>query len=157
MFKNCTEADTLPRFQKSESGKTFAIELNAKENFVCEIIDIEKCVLQNAGFPRCDWLFLVPKGRGVNEHVNIGKPKAYYVELKGIDIYHACEQLYNAIDRTKADILNFDIEAVIVSSIGRQPEIANNKYYKKVKKMILKDILIHKVHKGNSFKHLEKI
>jgi len=149
-LNDCKETGTGESFSKTEKRKTFVLQSNKK--FACEVVDIDDCVLKEEEIRKCDWLFLVPNKDGITN-----KPKAYYVELKGINIDEACEQLYNAIDRTKNQIPNFEIEARVISPKGPQPEITNSTYYRKVRRIIKKDIEFCKVHKGNNFTHVEKI
>ncbi|MCD6012586.1 MAG: hypothetical protein K0Q79_2448 [Flavipsychrobacter sp.] len=139
-------------FSKKEKGKTFALKLNSNETFACEVIDVDKCVFKDVEIRRSDWLFLVP-----NKDKVTNRAKAFFIELKGNNIDEASEQLYNAIDRMKGQIHNFDIEARVVSPRGPQPAIQNSGYYKKVRKIIKKDIEFCKVHKGNNFTHIENI
>jgi hypothetical protein len=138
-------------FSKNEKGKTFTLKSKSNEAFGCKLIDIDGCVFGDDEIKRSDWLFLV------EDRKFVAKPRAYYVELKGINIDEASEQLYNAIDRTKSQIPNFDIEARVVSPKGSQPEIINSEYYRKVKRLIKKEIEFCKVHKKNRFTHVEKI
>ena len=143
-------------FSQTEDKKTFRIE--SEENFICEMIDTDKCVFKNADFRKSDWLFLIPKRKGCNEKLNIPKSVAFYVELKGgASIDGASEQLFNVISRTKAAIPNFEINAKVISPKGIQPEIKTSTNFRKVRQLIGKDIDFHKVHKGNSFTHVEKI
>ncbi|MEO8416201.1 MAG: hypothetical protein ABI472_21245 [Ginsengibacter sp.] len=134
-------------FFRKEMGKTFS--LTSDTRFSCKIISIDNCVFQNSVLRRCDFLFLVSK---THENVILQSSlQAFYVELKGVNIQYACEQLYNAIRDTKREIVNYSIEARVISIKGFQPNIANNEYFRKVKKLIKKEIVFHKVHKGNNF------
>jgi hypothetical protein len=149
----CKETATGKRFSRKEEGKTFSLQSDL--DFHCEIVDIDHCVLKHDSIRRCDWLFLVPKKE--NQHLKNQKSRAFFVELKGTEINGACEQLFNAIDRTKSQILNFEIEARVVGTRGFQPELKNTEYYRKVKRIIRKDIEFCKAHKGNNFTHIERI
>lgn len=136
-------------FRVRENGKSYI--LSSTNKIHCTIVDIDNCVFENEDIRRCDYLFLIDKRKEENKNLSISKSKAIYVELKGIDIKDACQQLYNAIDKTKHEILNHDINAKVVGTKGFQPNIANNKYYLNIKRLIKKDIQFHKVHKGNNF------
>ena len=141
------ENDVKAIFSTKEMGKTFS--LKSDSNFSCKIIAIDDCVFQNSELRRCDFLFLASKiVKNINRQDRL---KAFYIELKGINIHDACEQLYNAIKQTKHEINNYSIEAKVISVKGFQPNILNNEYFRKVKKLIKKDIVFHKVHKGNNF------
>jgi hypothetical protein len=149
-FDECSVSNSGSIFSKSEKNKAFVLQSDVE--FVCEIVDIDGCLLKKHEIRKCDWLFLVP-----NVDKVIKRPKAYYVELKGINIDDACEQLFNAIDNTKKNIPNYDIEARVVSVKGAQPEILNSENYRKVKRLIKKNIEFCKVHKGNRFTHVETL
>lgn len=152
-LSNCIDIESGNKvsFSKTEKKKTFVLKLLVESEFECRIIDIDKCVFNTEEIKRSDWLFLVSDRQVVIE------PKAYYVELKGTNIDEAAEQLFNAIDRTKGQIHNYDIEARVVSVRGAQPEIHNSGYCRRVRKLIKKDVGFCKVHKGNNFTHIEKI
>ena len=145
----CQTDENSINCSRSESGITFT--LSADKKFICGVIDIDGCVLKEEEIRKCDWLFLV------NDKNVRPKPVAYFIELKRGNIHEASEQIYNAIDRTKSQLANYEIEARVVSAKGIQPEIKNSGYYKKVRKIIKKDIEFCPVHKGNKFTHVEKI
>ena len=155
-INECKITGDNKRFSKSEEGITFALQ--SEIEFHCEIVDIEKCVLKdemigNMMIKKCDWLFLVPK----KENPHLLKPKAFYVELKGTNISEACEQLYHSIDKTKSQIANYDIEARVIGTKGAQPNIKNSTYYRKVKRLLKKEIEFCKVHIKNNYTHTEFI
>ena len=150
-LNECTISGNNTSFFRTEKKKTFV--LSSEKDFYCEVVDVDKCVFKDVKIKRCDWLFLVPK----KQNLHIQKEKAYFVELKGEDTSDACEQLFNAIDRLKNQIANFEIEASVISPKGRQPEITNSDYHKRTRKLIKKDIEFCKVHRGNRFTHVEII
>jgi hypothetical protein len=155
-LNDCKEIKRGKTFSKSEQGKTFV--LCSDNEFDCHIVDIDHCVFETSdAIRRCDLLFLVPVNKKENLHMKNENSKAFYVELKGGDVKSGCEQLFKAIDRTKSQISNFDFNAMVVGTAGWQPEILNNEYYRKVKRLIKKDIQFRKVHKANKFTHTEII
>ena len=124
------------KFFQKEEGKTFT--LVSEVEFRCEVVAIDNCCFKSLSIRRCDFLFLVnhknqPKGTAFKQS------KAFYVELKGDDIESACEQLYNAIDRTKTQIPNFFIIAKVIGTKGSHPDIQNRDYFRKVKKLIKRE------------------
>jgi hypothetical protein len=137
-------------FTRKEKGKSFT--LISEEEFNCSIVGIDKCVFGVESGKRCDFLFL-------SEKVSISKncKKAFYVELKGEDLRIVCEQLFNGIKQTKPEINGFEIEARVVTTNGLQPRILNSQYFRRVKKLIGKEIVFCKVHRGNNFNHQEKL
>ena len=116
------ESGVKSKFFVKEMGKTFT--LNSKTIFYCEIVLIDKCVFTDSELRRCDYLFLVPSKEMRNERFD--ESKAFFIELKGDDVRSACEQLFNAIDKTRNDILNYDIEAKVIGTKGFQPDLRNN-------------------------------
>ena len=154
-LESCLTTENGTTFKRTEKKKTF--ELSCSTDIECQIYGIDDCVFAGEQIRRCDWLFVVPKNREKNSHLEI-QSRAYYVELKGeADHSGACEQLYNAICHTRGSFPNFELHARIVSPKGVQPELYNNEYYKKVKKLIKRDILVGKAHKGNYNKYTESI
>lgn len=147
------ESEYKTEFSRREEGKTFTLHFNSP--FYCNIVAIDKCVFKNVNLRRCDYLFLVP-GKSKTKEIN-NLPKAYYIELKGDNVKSACEQLFNAIDMTKPQIPEYIIEAKVIGTKGFQPNILNNEYYRKIKRLIKKEITFHKVHKGNNFNYRENL
>jgi hypothetical protein len=138
------------RFSRKEESVQF--ELASEIPFDCKVIRIDGCVFDDHSFRKCDYLFLASRKKA--KHIT---KTAYYVELKGEDHKVVCEQLYNSIDYTKTQILNFDIRAKVVSTKGFQPNMMNSEYFRKVKRLIRKEIEFEKVHKGNNYTHTEHI
>jgi hypothetical protein len=154
-INSCVKNEEInSEFPEQENGKKFI--LKSASNFYCKVIDIDKCCFAKSGLRRCDFLFIVPKNIQPNDQL-FTTSKAYYVELKGENIRSACEQLYNAIDRTKADLPNFSLKAKIISTQGFQPSIKTNDYFRRVRKLINNPIDIHKVGKFNANTHTELI
>ena len=152
---DCTEKYVGQKVAKTEKGKT--IVLQSPDSFSCDIVKIDGCVFEERDGKKCDWLFLFPKMKEINEKLGIEKPTAFFVELKGTELSQACKQLYYAIDRTKSQIHNYDIKAKVISIKGQQPEIVSSEFYRKTQRLIGRNIEIDKVHKGNSFTHIERI
>ena len=147
------ESDIKKQFFVKEKGKVFKLE--CVENFYCEVISIDDCVFAESELRRCDYLFLVSGKNNKNER--FGNSKAFYIELKGNNIRSACEQLYNAIVKTKTQILNHEIKAKVIGTKGFQPNMINNDFYRKVRKVIKREIEFHRVHKANGYMHTEVI
>lgn len=153
-LEHCRQTENGASFKRGEEGKTF--ELISATEIECHIYEVEKCLFKDEVFKRCDFLFVIPKSKNQNSQLNI-QQRAYYIELKGDNHRTACEQLYNAIDKTKTSLPNFEYHARIISSKGLQPELSTNEFYKKVKRLIRRDIIVGRVHKGNQHKYSEKI
>ena len=139
-ISECIEIEISTRIHREEEGKEICFQ-HSEYEIVCEIISIEKCVFKKAiGGKRCDYLFLFNKNR---QHYNFLENKlstAYYVELKGIGLAEACEQLLNSIEKTKDQITEFDLNALVVSSREFIPKYDNNEYYRELKRIIRKNV-----------------
>jgi hypothetical protein len=144
------ESGCRQRFSRKEESIQF--ELASEIPFDCEVILIDGCVFDDHSFRKCDYLFLASRKKAKNMIKT-----AFYVELKGEDQRVICEQLYNAIDRTRSQIPAFDIRAKAISTKGFQPDMRNSEYYRKVRRLIRKEIEFEKVHKGNNYTHTEHI
>ncbi len=147
------ESGYKTKFTVREEGKTFC--LTSSKAFHCDVISIDDCVFEKSDLRRCDYLLLIPTKHDKVEQFKISR--AIYVELKGDDVKSACEQLYNAIDKTKAQILNVDIVAKVIGTKNFHPNLQSNAYFRKVKTLIRKEIVFHKVHKANRFTYTETI
>jgi hypothetical protein len=147
------ESGFKSKFAVKEKGKTFCVTSN--KEFYCGVVSIDDCIFAETDLRRCDYLFLIPSKHEKVEQFK--SSKAIFVELKGDDVKSACEQLFNAIDKTKTQILNFDIEAKVIGTKNFHPDLRSNAYFRKVKKLIRKEIVFHKVHKANRFTHTETI
>jgi len=139
-ISECTEIEINTRVYREEEGKEVCFQ-HSEYEIACEIIAIEKCVFKKVtGGKRCDYLFLFNKNK---QHYNYLKDKlsrAYYVELKGIGLVDACEQLLNSIEKTKDQITEFDLNALVVSSREFIPKYDNNEYYRELKRIIRKNV-----------------
>jgi hydroxymethylpyrimidine pyrophosphatase-like HAD family hydrolase len=125
---------------REEEGKEISF-VNIDYELVCDIVPIEKCVLTKAeDGRRCDFLFLFNKEKQEYQILkNIGN-LAYYVELKGIDLEDACEQLHNSIDKTRSQIDGFEIFPLVVSSREYVPKYDNNEWNRNLKRLLRKEI-----------------
>ncbi len=86
-----------------EEGKTY--RLNNNSNYKIRKVKVDKCIAQNIGEKRCDYLMEIKSIKRV-----------IFIELKGGDLAHALRQLYSAITFLKKEFTNFQIEARIVGS-----------------------------------------
>src|SRR5579872_2959452 len=117
-ISQCSNTEVKTKVCREEEGKVICFQ-HIEYEIVCEVVPIEKCVFNRSEVGRrCDYLFLFDKNK---QHYNFLKNKsslAYYVELKGIELIKACEQLLNSIIKTKDQITDFEINALVVSSRG---------------------------------------
>lgn len=125
---------------REEEGKTICFT-HPEYEIVCDIVAIEKCVFSQADIGRrCDYLFLVDKNKQQYNFLKNKISSAFYVELKGIGLVDACEQLLNSIEKTSNQIGTFEIYALVISPKEFNPKYDNNEYYRAVKRLIKKDI-----------------
>lgn len=137
---DCITTETKYKVCREEEGKIICFQ-HSEYEIVCDVVPIENCVFNKVvGGKRCDFLFLIDKQK---QNYNFFKERnsiAYYVELKGVDLVSACEQLFNSIEETSEQLSNFEINALVVSSRKFIPRYDNNEYYRSVKRIIKKDI-----------------
>lgn len=130
---------TKKGFSLSEKEENSEI-IFANENYevTASVIPIEKCVFTSKDKgKRCDFLFLFDAKKQAYSFLR--KSKAYYVELKGIDLTEAYEQLLNSITITRNEIPLFDLNAVIVSTRAFVPKYDNTENYRNLKRLINKN------------------
>lgn len=96
--------------------------LNKKQ--LCKVT-IDGCYITEG--IKCDYLV-----------INCNDNNAYFVELKGSDIFHGIEQLEATISRMRANIANCQIYSRIVLTKVSVPNIENNPKILRHKKMIKK-------------------
>jgi hypothetical protein len=139
-ISECTTLEIKTKVSREEEGKEVCFQ-HPEYEIVCEVISIERCVFEKTDKGRrCDYLFLFNKSK---QHYNYLKTKAspaYYVELKGIGLTDACEQLLNSLEKTKDQIPYFEINALVVSSKAFIPKYDNNEYYRDIKRIIRKNV-----------------
>lgn len=86
-------------------------------------------IYNEENFKRCDWLYFV--------HDDKLKKTVFFIELKGKDIYHALEQLYETATFYKEGFINCRIFFRVVCSSA--PRIENNSNIINLKKKIIKE------------------
>lgn len=138
LISECLKSEVSSKVCKEEEGKQICFEHGDYE-FICDVVPIEKCVFKNVqGGKRCDYLFLFDRNK--QQYKFLGSSLAYYVELKGTGLAEACEQLLNSIDLTMSQIIEFDLNALVISSRAFVPKYDNNEYYRAVKRLIRRNI-----------------
>ncbi len=86
-----------------EKGKTY--RLNNNSSYKIRKVKVDKCIAQDIGEKRCDYLMEIKSIERV-----------IFIELKGGDLAHALRQLFSAITLLKKEFGNFQIDARIVGS-----------------------------------------
>lgn len=86
-----------------EKGKTYRLKNNS--GYKIRKVKVDKCITQEVGERRCDYLMEIKSIERV-----------IFIELKGGDLAHALRQLYSAIISLKKEFGNFKIDARIVGS-----------------------------------------
>ncbi len=140
-LKDCSNIENNSIIYREESGKEIIFK-NKFYNLVCDVIDIDGCVFNKVkGERSCDFLFLFDKNNQEYNLLNNKGSTAYYVELKGVDLESACEQLQNTIEKTKEQIDDFNLNAIVVSNRDFNPKYDNNEYYRNIRRLINKNIV----------------
>ncbi len=139
-ISECIITERGAEIYREEEGKSISFR-HAEYEIVCDVIPIERCVLTHAeDGRRCDYLFLFDKEKQQYNYLKNNPSPAYYVELKGIELIKACEQILNSIEKTIDQLPAFSINALVVSSRGFIPRYDNNEFYRNVKRITKKDI-----------------
>ena len=137
---DCSNIETGSQIYREEEGKEVFLKHHNFE-IVCNVVRVDSCVFRHTvGERSCDYLFLLEKEKQQYNFLNNRGSVAYYVELKGVDLVGACDQLHNSIDKTMAQIDSFEINALVVSTRKFVPRYDNNEFYRAVKRLIRKDI-----------------
>lgn len=139
-ISECSQIEINTRICREEEGKQICLQ-HLEYEIVCDVIAIEKCVFKKvAEGKRCDYLFLIDKKKQQYNFIDNKISPAFYIELKGLGLPEACEQLLNSIEKTKDQIKDFEINALVVSSRKFVPKYDNTEYYRDLKRMIRKDV-----------------
>jgi hypothetical protein len=137
---DCSNIETSPQIHREEEGKEIFFR-HSEFDLVCNVVGVDSCIFKNTvGERSCDYLFLFDRTKQHYNFLNNKSSLAYYVELKGIDLVGACEQLHNSIEKTMKQIESFNINALVVSTREFIPKYDNNEFYRAVKRLIRKDI-----------------
>ncbi len=86
-----------------EKGKIY--RLNNNSSYKIRKVKVDKCIAQEVGERRCDYLMEIKSIKRV-----------IFIELKGGDLAHALRQLHSAITFLKKEFGNFQIDVRIVGS-----------------------------------------
>lgn len=97
--------DTRKICTASENGRKY--ELNNNSAFQIQKVIVNKCIEQQIGEKRCDFLFSIN---------NDDLKRVIFVELKGGALSKAVKQLYETINFLKVEFNGFNIDARIVGS-----------------------------------------
>ena len=106
-----------------ENGKKY--QLNNLSEITIRKIKIDKCLLQNVGEKRCDFLMDTEDMKRV-----------FFIELKGGNLNKAVNQIYSTILYLKMEFMNYRIDARVVGSRD-VPGYKNTPDYKKLAKEVL--------------------
>lgn len=139
-LSECSNTEIDRRICKEEEGKEICFQ-HSEYEIVFDVIEIEKCVFKRVeGGKRCDYLFLIDKEKQQYNFLGSKRSPAFYVELKGIGLTEACEQLLNSIEKTRDQISDFEINALVVSSRKFVPKYDNTEFYRELKRIIRKNV-----------------
>lgn len=126
------------RIVVAEENRMRYILTNKNRKEICKI-QIDNGYIQNNNVEKCDYLFL-------NCIDNI----AFFIELKGSDLFKAINQINTSVDYFISDLSDFTINARIVLTKVNVPNLNSNpKYLKFIKKL--------KRYNGNLIKRTRQI
>ncbi|WP_462325627.1 hypothetical protein [Desulfoplanes sp.] len=132
--KRCVEVLTGKVVSVSGGKRKFVI-LN-KNKIPVRKVDIDDCLIEKVdGQMACDYGLWV-------EEKNI----AYVVELKGMDVVHACRQIFETLKYVRKyhpeELEGKDIETAVVCSKYSVPKLKVHPAYVKLKKLVKRDPVI---------------
>ncbi len=105
ILNECVEFDEARKICIAfEKGKTYRLN-NNNSSYKIRKVKVDKCIAQDIGEKRCDYLMEIKSIERV-----------IFIELKGGDLAHALRQLFSAITLLKKEFANFQIDARIVGS-----------------------------------------
>ncbi len=113
---NCAECDERKTVVAEEHKKKYILQ-NPEEQRVCKI-KVDGCFNNDETAKKCDFLVLDCKGS-----------QAFFVELKGAKLMRAIEQIDESISRKLHLLPGFKINARIVLSKDKTPNLKNNPKY----------------------------
>lgn len=107
----------------TENGKKY--QLNNNSDVIVRKVKIDKCLQQNFGEKRCDFLM------DISEYKRV-----FFIELKGGALNHAIKQVYSTIIYLKSEFKEYILEVRIVGNKD-VPGFKNTPDYKRLAKEIL--------------------
>jgi hypothetical protein len=117
----CIEYDeNRPICVASQNGKVYT--LNNGSNYKIKKVAVDKCILQNIGEKRCDYLMHASNAKG---------QKVFFIELKGGAFLDALEQIYDTLIYLNGEFKGHVLNARIVGK-GDTPDLTNSAIYKKL-------------------------
>jgi len=105
-----------------ENGKKY--QLNNVSDIVIRKVKVDKCLIQNIGEKRCDFLM-------DSDHLK----RVFFIELKGGVLIKAVNQIYSTIIYLRPEFMNYRMDARIVGS-RNVPMIRNIPDYLKLSKLV---------------------
>jgi hypothetical protein len=107
----------------TENGKKY--QLNNVTGNTIRKVKVDKCLPQNAGEKRCDFLIDIEE-----------LTRVFFIELKGSHLNKAVNQIYSTITYLKPEFVNYRVDARIVGSKD-VPGFKNTPDYKKLANHVL--------------------
>lgn len=106
-----------------ENGKKYV--LNNTSNLKIKKVKVDKCLEQNEGEKRCDYLM----------SIDVPKRQAIFIELKGSDLIKATFQIIETLEFLKEDFKGYQLDVRIVGSRD-VPNMIQTPIYKKLASII---------------------
>jgi hypothetical protein len=132
LIANCIKhEDARQQVVVEEKGKKYHLENERGLNIA--VVKVDKCVSQNEGEKRCDFLLQIK--RKAKDGNKLVLEKSIFVELKGRKILDGVKQIYETILFLKQEVAINNLECKIVGSIG-VPRIQSEPTYLKLLKLV---------------------
>lgn len=97
--------DARKKCTVSENSKIYTL-LNESELKI-KLVAVDKCIVREEGYKSCDFLLII-NDKGIKRTI--------FVELKGGDLIHALEQVYDSLTYLKQEFKSHQFDARIVGS-----------------------------------------
>lgn len=108
----------------SEKGKTYTL-LN-ESGFKVKLVAVDKCIIREEGNKSCDFLLNIDEKQ---------VKRAIFIELKGGDLAHALQQVYDSLIYLKDEFKSHQFDARIVGTRD-VPGYINIPTYKRLDKVL---------------------
>lgn len=120
-FLKCTKGRSTDSNLKFEENKKMIVFQNPNRR---ETISywVDGGMIDDTTIVKCDGLFIV-----------LGLNKAVFIELKGVDVKHAIEQIGNTVKMYKKDLQDFGLNGRIICT-SATPRLQNEPYFIKLNK-----------------------
>jgi len=117
--------DKRPECVVSENGKTYSLINNSM--FIVKQVKGDKCLHQEVGEKRCDYLMIINDKK---------IRRVFFIELKGGNISEGIKQIMSTIQYLTNELIGYRIDARVIGKGSNIPEVRNTPAYVKLMKKV---------------------